>query len=329
MMDRRVFVMATAGLVGALLRIASAQAAGRVYRLGILDLGKPPDDPASPYETTVLLRELGYLEGQNLVVERRYAEGKTERLPGLARELADLRLDAIYAVGASAIRAAKDATTTTPIILLTNGDVVAAGLVQSLARPGANVTGVLISPHGSLAGKRLELLLELVPRAKRIALLMPDDTGATAQQQVRETRDAAASIGLGLDVVEVRGGDYVRAFAALAALRPPALVVGSHLLFMRDRKSIIELVARARLPAIYEWPRQVKEGGLMSYGANEIETYRQVASYIDRIFKSAKPADLPIWQPTKLHLVINRNTAKTLGIMLPQSLLLRADEVIE
>jgi len=173
------------------------------------------------------------------------------------------------------------------------------------------------------------LLRELVPRARRIALLMPDDTGATAQQQVRETRAAAASIGLGLDVVEVRGGDYARAFASLAALRPPALVVGSHLLFMRDRKTVIELVARARLPAIYEWPRQVKEGGLMSYGANEIETYRQVASYIDRVFKGAKPADLPIWQPSKLHLVINRKTAKALDITLPQSLLLRADEVIE
>lgn len=149
------------------------------------------------------------------------------------------------------------------------------------------------------------------------------------QQQVRETRAAAASIGLGLDVVEVLGGDYARAFAALAALRPSALVVGSHSFLLRDRKAIIELVARVRLPAIYEWPRQVQEGGLMSYGANDMETYKQVASYIDRIFKGAKPGDLPIWQPTKLYLVINRNTAKALGLTIPQSLLLRADEVIE
>ena len=329
MMHRRAFITAASGLVAELPRIAGAQPAGRVYCLGILDLGKPPADPESPYDTTVLLRELGYLEGQNLVVERRYAEGKAERMPGLVRELADLRLDAIHAIGGAAIRAAKCATATTPIILLTNGDVVAAGLVQSLTRTGANITGVLISPHGTLAGKRLELLHELAPQARRIALLMPDDSGATAQQQVRETRAAAASISLGLDVVEVRGGDYARAFTALAALRPSALVVGSHLLFMRDRKAIIELVARTRLPAIYEWPRQVKEGGLMSYGANDIENYVQVASYIDRIFNSAQPADLPVWHPSKLHLVINRNTAKALGITLPQSLLLRADEVVE
>ena len=173
MIDRRVFVMATAGLVGALLRIASAQAAGRVYRLGILDLGRAPADPLSPYATTVLLRDLGYVEGQNPVVERRFADGKTERLPGLARELADLRLDAINAIGGAAIRAAKDATTTTPVILLTNGDVVAAGFVQSLARPGANITGVLISPQGTLAGKRLELLRKLVPQARRIAPMKP------------------------------------------------------------------------------------------------------------------------------------------------------------
>jgi len=187
---------------------------------------------------------------------------------------------------------------------------------------------VLISPEGSLAGKRLELLRESVPRAQRIALLAPDGQGA-AWPQLQETRAAAVSMGLDLDVVEVRGGDYASAFASINALNPQALVVGANSGFVFDRKTIIALAARYRLPAIYEWPRQVKDGGLMSYGANDIETYRQVASYIDRIFKGAKPMDMPIWQPSRLYLVINLRTAKALDLLIPQSLILRADELIE
>jgi putative ABC transport system substrate-binding protein len=238
-------------------------------------------------------------------------------------------VDAILAVGSSAIQAAKDATTTIPIVLFTGGDPVAAGLVSSLARPEGNITGVLIAPEGSLAGKRLEMLRESVPRATRMALLVTDDPGVMLKQQISETRSAASTLGIELDVTEVRGSDYARVFAAMAPRRPQALIVGAQAVLLRDRKQIIELAAKYRLPAIYEWPRQVQDGGLMSYGANDVATYAQVASYIDRIFKGARPGDLPIWQPSRLHLVINLKTAAALGITIPQSLLMRADEVIQ
>ena len=324
--NRRRFVGSIASFLLARPLVVGGQSAARVYRLGILRLGRFATDDA--YSFPVLLGDLGYVEGRNLVVERRSADGKSDRMPGLARELVDLRVDAILAVGSVATAAAKVATPTIPVVFLDNGDPVAAGLVQSLARPGGNITGVLITPEGaSLAGKRVELLRESVPRAARIALLAPDQQGVT-WSQAQETRAAASSLRLGLDVVEVVDGDYARAFATIAALRPQALVVGANGGFVRDRKTIIELAARYRLPAIYEWPRQVKDGGLMSYGANDLETYRQVASYIDRLFKGAKPSDMPIWLPSKLHLVLNLKTARALGLTIPRSVLLRADEVI-
>jgi putative ABC transport system substrate-binding protein len=240
-----------------------------------------------------------------------------------------LRVELIYAIGTAAIQAAKAATTTIPIVFLSNFDPVAAGLVQSLARPGGNVTGILIAPEGSLAGKKLELLREAVPRATRIALLVPDDPFAGMQQQMQEVRKAASSVGVELLIIVVHGGDYDGAFAILAAERPQALIVGAHSFFVRDQKKIIELAAKHRLPAIYEWPQQVQNGGLMSYGASQVEVYKEVAVYIDRALKGASPADLPIWQPEKLRFVLNLKTAKALGLTVPQSLLLRADELIQ
>ncbi|MEO7852676.1 MAG: ABC transporter substrate-binding protein [Rubrivivax sp.] len=310
--------------------VALTQPADRVHRQGILHPGTlpPASDPHMVTAYTAPLRDLGYVEGRNLRVERRYADGRRDRLSDLARELLALKVDVVLAVGPVAARVAKEVTTTTPIVFLLNTDPVAAGLVQSLARPGGNVTGVLISPEGSLAGKRLELLRDSVPRATRIALLAPDEQGV-AWPQLQETRAAAVSMGLDLVVVEARGGDYVRAFAAIGALHAQALVVAANAGFLRDRKTIIALAAKYRLPATYEWPRQVKDGGLMSYGADDIETYKQVTSYIDRLFKGAKPMDMPIWQPSLLYLVLNLRTAKALGLAIPQSLLLRADEVIE
>lgn len=329
-MKRRAFIGAVPFALCAVPGAARAQPAGRVYRLGILHPGTlpPPSDPILVNGFTAPLRELGYVEGQNLVVERRYADGKLERLPGLARALIDSRVEVILAVGSAATKAIGAATTTTPIVFLTNGDPVATGLVQSLARPGRNVTGVLITPEGTLAGKKVELLRELVPRVTKMALLSATVSESTSWQ-VQETRAAASAPGLELEVVEVNGGDYVRAFAVVAAGRAQALVVGAHPFFLRDRKVIIELAAQHRLPAIYEWPRQVKDGGLMSYGANDVETYAQVASYIDRTFKGTPPSNMPIWQPSTLHLVVNRRTAEALGLTLPPTLLLRADEVIE
>ena len=330
MMHRRKFIGALSWGLGALPPGIGAQPVGRVYRLGILHPGSmpPASDPILSANFTAPLRELGYVEGRNLVIERRYADRKLDRLPGLARELLELKVDVILAVAGVAVAAAKAATAVTPIVLLSNADPVAAGFVQSLARPGGNITGVLLSPEGSLAAKRVELLRDFVPRATRFVLLAPGELGPSWPQQ-QETRDAAAALGLDLEIVEVHGNDYARAFAAIAKLRAQALIVGASTIFLQDRKLIIELAARYRLPATYEWPRQVKDGGLMSYGANDIETYRQVAAYIDRIFKGAKPADMAIWQPSKLHLVINLKTANALGVAVPQTLLLRADEVIE
>ena len=307
------------------------QTPGRVYRLGILhSTTLVTDDPVALGNwMSTPLRELGYVEGQNLIIERKYADGKFDRLPGLARELVELRVDVIFAVGAAPAKAAMDATTTIPIVWLGSLDPVAGGLVASLARPGGNVTGVLITPEGTLAVKKLEVLKEAVPGATRIVLLVPDDPGIGMQQQLQEVRKAASSLGVELTVVDVRGGDYDRAFITIAAARPQALLVGAHSFFVRDRKKVIELAAKYRLPAIYEWPLQVKDGGLMSYGASDVETYRQVATYMDRIFQGAKPGDLPIWQPSKLHLVINVKTAKALGLAIPPPLLLRADEMVQ
>jgi putative ABC transport system substrate-binding protein len=322
MICKAVALIFALGLLAAPLA-AEAQQAGKVYRLGILH----PTDRGRTEGIRTDLRDLGYVEGQNLVVEPRYAEGKLDRLPKMARELVQLRVDVIFAVGSAAIRAAKDATTTIPIVMYGGVDPVAAGFVTSLARPGGNITGVLILPGSTLAGKKLELLKEAVPRVAGIALLAPDDP--TFPPHLRETQKAAASLGIKLVVVEVRGGDYDRAFAAMAAERPGALLVASNPIFMRDRKRIIDLAAKHRLPAIYEWPEQVEDGGLMSYGSSQPALRQRAATYIDRIFKGAKPADLPVEQPTRFELVINLKTAKALGLTIPQTVLRRADHVIE
>ena len=245
----------------------------------------------------------------------------------LARELVQAKVDVIIAVGASAVRAARDATATIRIVRYGNFDPIALGLVNSLAQPGGNVTGVLIAPDGTLAGKKLELLKSAMPRATRMAFLAPDDPAN--RLQVQETRSAAVALGIELLVTEVRGGDYERAFAAIAAQRPGALFVGAHTVFMRDRARIIDLAAKHRLPAMYEWGDQVVDGGLMAYSTSLHGLRQRLASYVDRILKGARPADMPVEQPTKFELVINLKTAKALGLTIPQSLLLRADEVIQ
>jgi putative ABC transport system substrate-binding protein len=308
------------------------QTVGKVYRLGLLSVATAPGSSDSTAAVTLVvpktLSELGYVEGKNLIVERRYAAGKLDQLPGMARELVQLRADVIFAVALPAILAAKDATGTTPIVFYGNFDPVANGLVRNLARPGSNITGILIAPEGTLAAKKLELLKETVPHAKRIAMLVPDDPTST-RLQIQEAEKAAAALGVALNVVVVKGSDYDRAFTMLEAERPSALFVAATAYFMRDRKRIIDLAARHRLPAIYEWPEQVKDGGLMAYGASFSVTTQRAAAYIDRIFRGATPGDLPIEQPTKFELVINLKTAKALGLTIPPSLLLRADQVIE
>jgi len=286
---------------------------------------------ASERRTTVtlvprFLAELGYAQGRNLVFEPRWAEGNLDRLPALARELIQLRMDVIVAVGSAAVRACGGASSTLPIVFYGNFDPIALGLVKSLAKPGGNVTGVLIAPAGTLAGKKMELLKEAV-RATRMAFLTHEDPGLALQE--KETQSAATALGITLLLTRVRGNDYEGAFAAIAASRPEALFVAATTFFMRDRKRIIDLAARHRLPAIYEWPEQVEDGGLMSYGSDLSGTTRRVAVYVDRILRGDQPGDLPVEQPAEFQLAINLRTARALGLALPPSLVARADRVIE
>lgn len=272
------------------------------------------------------LAELGYAQGRNLVFEPRWAGGNLDRLPALARELIQLRMDVIVAVGSAAVRACGGASSRLPIVFYGNFDPIALGLVKSLAKPGGNVTGVLIAPAGTLAGKKMELLKEAV-RATRMAFLTHEDPGLALQE--KETQSAATALGITLLLTRVRGNDYEGAFAAIAASRPEALFVAATTFFMRDRKRIIDLAARHRLPAIYEWPDQVEDGGLMSYGSDLSGTTRRVAVYVDRILRGDQPGDLPVEQPAEFQLAINLRTARALGLALPPSLVARADRVIE
>jgi len=300
-----------------------AQTPGRLYRLGILR----PTSPA-PLDVNIpeALRERGYVEGRNIVIDRRYGENRLERLPVFAREMVAGKVDAIVAVGAASVRAAVAATTIVPIVMFGNFDPVASGLVKSLARPGGNLTGVLIAPDGTLAGKKLELLLEVVPGATRIGMLSHYDP--SVRQQVAEVRRIASALGLSVHPVEVVDGDYERAFTALATERPQALFVSASTYFVRDRLQIIERAARYRMPAIYEWREHVQDGGLMAYATSLPALHQRVADYVDRIFEGAKAGEMPIEQPSKFELVINRSTARALGLKLSPALLLRA-EVIE
>jgi putative ABC transport system substrate-binding protein len=312
--------------------VGEAQQADRMYRLGFLAPTAPvaASDPWGFFKhLSAALRELGYVEGQNLSVERRWAEGDVARLPRLARELVHLKVDVIVALADGAIRAARDATTTIPIVMLTSlsPDPVAGGLIASLAHPGGNITGVLTAAQDTLAGKRLELIKGAVPRSARIGLLSRGDPAT--QTQVEEAKKAASLLGVKLIVSDLQNADYDRAFARLVAERPGAVFILASPFFFVDMKRIIALAGKHRLPAIYEWREQAEEGGLMAYGSSLAERSRRAASYVDRILKGAKPADLPVEQPTQFELVINLKTAKALGLTIPQTLLMRADQVIE
>jgi putative ABC transport system substrate-binding protein len=327
--DRRRFL---GGLTAAALAASGpipAQQPARVYRIGTLRPTAPGGDETMTVGLQRALRELGYIEGQNLFVEARFGENKLDRLSGLARELVDKKVDVIVAVSMPAIRAAKDATKSIPIIFFGNFDPVKLGFVSSLARPGGNITGIVIAPDGTLTAKKVELLAQAVPGTRRMAMLLPEDPN-TGREQVPEARRAAAALGIDLFTAEVRNGDYRAAFDKIAEVRPQSLLVTSTTYFMRDRRQIIDLAARHKLPAIYEWPDQVDDGGLMAYGPTSLRAiYARIAVYVDRVLKGAKPADLPVEQPAKLEFVINLKTAKAIGLSIPQPLLLRADRLIE
>jgi putative ABC transport system substrate-binding protein len=317
---RRTFLAGTGAVLLAAPFVGEPQQVGKLRKLGELHPGSGSE------ERLAALREVGYVEGQNLVVERRHAEGRLDRLPALATELVGLKPDVILATGEAAIRAARNATKVIPIVMAFAEDPVGKGLVASLARPGGNITGVTLVAAGTMAAKRVEVFKEAVPRARRVALLTWQRMEAA---QVKEAEQAARALKIETVLVEVQNGDYEGAFSAMAAERADALFVVSNPLLNRDRKRIIALAARHRLPAIYEWRESAEDGGLLAYGAKVRELNRRVAAYVDKILKGAKPGDLPVEQPTTFELVINLKTAKALGLTIPPSLLARADEVIQ
>jgi putative ABC transport system substrate-binding protein len=331
MITRRVFVGTLAGGLLAIPLAAEAQQAAKIVRIGFLSTNLAAS-PHLPEAFRQGLRDLGYVEGRNVVIEIRDAEGKVDRLPALAAELVALKVDVIVTGGGTiAALAAKQATRTLPVVFASVGDPVTSGLVTSLARPGGNVTGLSgLAPE--LVGKRLELLKQVVPGVSRIAVLrLPGALGErTAKDMLTGTEVAARALGVRLQVVEVRGPtDLDGAFSDMTRARAGALTVLPSNMFLREHRRLVDLAAKNRLPAVYPLREYVDAGGLMSYGANLADLFRRAAIDVDKILKGAKPGDLPVEQPTKFELVINLKTAKALGLTLPQSVLGRADEVIQ
>jgi ABC-type uncharacterized transport system substrate-binding protein len=300
------------------------QPAGKHPRIGFLGDVPPFLDEAFRQG----LRELGYVDGQNIVIEHRAAEWKYERLPGLAAELVRLKVDVIVAASPPATEAAKQATRTIPIVFTVVGDPVAAGFVASLARPGGNLTGLAtIGPE--LLGKQLEMLRRIAPKIFRVAILSNPSQGGH-RLAVRQAEGASQALGVQLQVVEAHTpAEIETAFAAMTSQRAGGLIVLRDAVFRAQRAQIVALAAKNRLPAVYGLREEAEAGGLIAYGASVPQNFRRAATYVDKILKGAKPADLPVEQPTKLELVINLKTARALGLTIPPSLLGQADEVIE
>ena len=309
---------------------AEAQQAGQAARIGYLAANLT----VSLHMTEAFrqgLRDLGYVDGRSVVIEYRDAEGKYDRLPARAAELVALKVDVIVAADTPAALAAKQATRTLPIVFIGAGDPVTIGLVTSLARPGGNVTGLsLLAPE--LVGKRLELLKQAVPGVGRVAALwQPGFVGErTEKDMLKEVEVTARALGVRLQFVEARGpADFDRAFADMTRARADALTVLGSAMFANERRRVVDLAAKNRLPGVYGFREYVDAGGLMAYGPNVADLFQRAATYADKILKGAKPGDLPVEQPTKFELVLNLKTAKALGLTIPQSVLVRADQVIE
>ncbi len=310
-----------------------AQPAEKVVRIGYLSVGSAPSvgtytRPLEGFRQQ--LRELGWVEGRNIAIEFRFADGRNERLPALAEELVRLKVDLIFANPTPSALAAKKATSTIPIIGTSLTEPVAVGLVASLARPGGNVTGVSYAFDMNIFGKQLELLKDVAPKARRVAVLADPTSGPTYSRMLDATTAAGKSLGVELQVLEVRQpADFDGAFTAMARERAEALLVMGHPLFFLNRQRLAELAVKHRLPSMSTQEQWVDAGGLMSYGPNFVDMYRRGAVYVDRVLRGAKPGDLPIEQPTNLALVLNLKTAKRLGLTIPPALRERANQVIE
>ncbi len=325
---RRILIVFGLGVVASPLASFAQQQPAKVPRIGFLG------NSTAALEVNLVgpfregLRDLGYVEGRNIVIEYRWAEGKYERFPQLIAELLAFKVDVIVAAGTPAALAVKQATATIPLVMVAVGDPVGTGLVASLARPGGNLTGLAsISPD--LEGKRLELVREVVPKLSRVSFL-GNPANAFHAVSEKHAREAAKVLRLKLTFVNVRAeSEFDQAFDAIVKERPGALVVLADRVFLHNRGRIVDFAARNRLPVVYPYKELVEAGGLMCFGPNYADMHRRAATYVDKILKGAKASDLPVEQPTRFELIINMKTAKALGIKIPQSILVRADKVIE
>jgi len=316
-------------LLPASFNLADAQQPKKVPRLGYLTNNDVGSESARAEAIRLALLKRGYIEGQNIATEYQYANGKSDRLPELATELVRLKVDIIVAAGAGTVKAAKNATKTIPIVMMgTGSDPVEAGLIESLASPGGNVTGITNLTR-QLGGKRLELLREVVPKLARVAVLYNPATRSNVLE-VKEVLPAAArALGLTVRSWEVRGTDgFEKVFTALSKERTDGLYVLGSALMDANQKRIIGFALKSRLPSVHNTREAVEAGALMCYGADQADNHRRVAYYVDKILKGAKPADLPVEQPTKVELAINLQTAKKIGLTIPPDVLARADKVI-
>ena len=326
MNNRRKLVVALGAAALAAPSGSFAQAQGKVWRIGFLMPTSGPNEMVDAFRAQ--LRTLGYVEGSNLAIDYRWGAGNAERIADLAAELVRLKVDVIVTRTTIVAAAAKRATSTIPIVMASSADPVGVGLIASLAHPGGNVTGLTLNST-EIVGKRLQLLRELVPKSTRIATLVWEKS-LTKQLFLEEVRAAARQMGITLIHQEVSTAEALAgAFDVMQRERAQALIVPTAPFITNNRKQILELAAKHRLPTMFEIRSFADEGGLMSYGPSSIEMFRRAAAYVDKIFKGAKPGDLPVEQPTKFQLVINGKTAKALGLKIPQSLLIMADTVIE
>ncbi len=328
MISRRAFLAASAGGLLSAPLAAGAQPAGKLHRIGFLG------NSTAALEVNLVgpfrdgLRELGYVEGRDVAIEYRWAEGRYERFPALVAELIAAKVDVLVTAGTPAALAVKRATTSIPLVMVAVGDPIGTGLVKSLARPGGNLTG-LVSIAPDLEGKRLELLTEIVPKLSAVAFLSnpANPFHATSEKQARA---AARALHLKVEFFPVRAeSEFDRAFLAMGGQRPGALVMLADRLFLHHRARIVEFAAQHRLPTMYAYTELVEAGGLMSFGPSYPGMHRRAAYFVDRILKGGKPADLPMEQPSKFELLINLKTARALGLVIPQPVLLRADDLIQ